>query len=86
MTSLPTKLRGPIDARETQKEVLETSSLITISPSATIVPVPTEHRHGFACNTTSPKFDPVCSTGERWYPQAAQVVDDVGAVAEETHK
>jgi len=66
--SLPRKLRGPIDVRVTQKDVLETSSLMIASPSATIVPVPTEHRLGFACSTTMPKFDPVCSTGERRYP------------------
>ena len=66
---LPTKLCGPIDARDTQNDVLEASSLIISSPSATIVPVPTEHRNGFACFTPVPKFDPVCSTGVRWYPR-----------------
>ncbi len=62
---MPTKLRGPIAARDTRNEVLETSSLITFRPSATIVPVPTEVRNGFVVVTSLPKFDPVCTTGTR---------------------
>ena len=38
---------------------------------------------GFSCLTSVPKFDPVCSTRRQVVPEAAQVVDDVGAVAEQ---
>lgn len=38
---LPRKFRGPMAVRETRKDVLENSALLTESPSATIVPVPT---------------------------------------------
>ena len=42
----PRKLRGPIDTRDTRKEVLEKSALMIDNPSATIVPLPTELRYG----------------------------------------
>ncbi len=41
---LPRKLRGPIDTRDTRKDVLEKSVLMIESPSATIVRLPTELR------------------------------------------
>ena len=65
---MPMKVRGPIAARDTRNEVLETSSFTTFSPSATIVPLPTEVSKGFEVITSLPKFDPVCSTGLRRYP------------------
>jgi hypothetical protein len=66
----PRKVRGPIDARDTRKEVLEKWALMNESPSETIVPVPTELRYGVSCLTAIPKFDPVCSTRDRSYPSA----------------
>ena len=63
LMSFPRKLSGPIDARDTRKDVLEKSALMTDSPSATIVPLPTEARYGVSCFTSQPKFDPVCTTG-----------------------
>ena len=80
---LPRKLCAPILTRDTRNDVLEKSALMIDSPSATIVPVPTALRYGFSCPTSVPKFDPVCSTGSEVVPEPAQVVDDVGAVAEE---
>src|SRR5436190_15934671 len=68
LTSLPTKLPGPIAARHTRNEVLETSSLKTFRPSAVIVPVPTNVRKGLVVVTSLPKFDPVCTTGVRRQP------------------
>ena len=47
----------------------EKSALMIDSPSATIVPLPTELRYGVSCLTSKPKFDPVCSTGESLYPR-----------------
>ena len=64
----PRKLCGPIDARDTRKDVLEKSALMIDSPSATIVPLPMELRYGVSCFTWVPKFDPVCTTCERSYP------------------
>ena len=61
----PRKLSAPTDVRDTRKDVLEKSALMIDSPSATIVPLPTELRYGFSCFTRWPKFDPVCSTSER---------------------
>lgn len=65
----PRKLYGPIEARDTRKDVLENSALTMESPSATIVPLPTEHRYGVSCCTSVPKFDPVCSTRDKSYPR-----------------
>jgi hypothetical protein len=62
---LPRKLCAPIDVRDTRKALFEKSALINDSPSATIVPLPTETWNGVSCRTSVPKFDPVCSTFER---------------------
>ena len=35
------------------------------SPSATIVPLPTELRYGFSCFTLQAEVRPVCTTGVR---------------------
>lgn len=61
----PTKFCGPIDTRDTRKDVLERSAFIIVSPSATIVPLPIVVRYGVSCPTSVPKFDPVCSTWDR---------------------
>ena len=62
---LPRKLCAPIETWDTRKDVLEKSVLMIDRPSATIVPLPMELRYGFSCFTAVPKFDPVCTTGER---------------------
>ena len=62
------KFSAPIDARETRKDVLEKSALMIDSSLAHTVPLPTETRKGFSCFTCVPKFDPVWTTGARWYP------------------
>ena len=81
--SLPRKLCAPIETRDTRNDVLEKSALTIDSPSAITVPLPTETRYGVSCLTVVPKFEPVCSTRSQVVPEAAQVADDVGAVAEE---
>ena len=48
-----------------RKDVFEKSALMMDSPSATIVPLPTELRNGVSCLTSSPKFEPVCRTPRR---------------------
>ena len=62
------KLSGPIDTRDTRKDVLEKSAFMMDRPSATIVPRPMLVRYGVSCPTSVPKFDPVCSTWPRSYP------------------
>ncbi len=62
---MPRKLCAPIEARDTLNDVLENSAFETDSPSATMVPLPTEVRYGESCFTASPKFDPVCTTRPR---------------------
>ena len=66
---LPRKLRAPIERRDSRKDVLEKSALMIDSPSATIVPLPTELRYGFSCLTLPPKFDPVWTILPRSYPR-----------------
>ena len=61
----PTKFCGPIDTRDTRKDVLEKSAFIIVSPSATMVPLPIVVRYGVSCPTSVPKLDPVCSTWDR---------------------
>jgi hypothetical protein len=56
---LPRKLRAPMDARDSRKDVLENSAFIIDRASATMVPVPMELRYGLSCLTWPPKFAPV---------------------------
>ena len=67
---LPRKLWAPMDTWDSRKDVLEKSALMTDSPSATIVPRPTETWNGVSWRTSVPKLDPVCSTVDRSYPRA----------------
>ena len=76
----------PIDARDTRKDVLEKSALMIDSPSATIVPLPTELRYGVSCFTSRAEVRPGLLDPGEVVPEAAQVVDDVGAVTEETRE
>jgi hypothetical protein len=62
------KFSAPIDARDTRKDVLEKSAVMIDSSLAHTVPLPTATRKGFSCLTCVPKFDPVCTTGDSWYP------------------
>ena len=80
---MPRKLRGPIASGDTRNDELEYSALMIDSPSATIVPLPTVLRNGVSCLTSVPKFEPVCATRRQVVAEAPQVVDDVGAVAEQ---
>ncbi len=65
----PTNVRAPTVARDTRNDVLEKSAFMMDSPSETIVPLPTEVRYGVSCLSSSPKFDPVCSTVDNPYPR-----------------
>ena len=72
-----------MDARDSRKDVLENSAFIIDSASATIVPVPTELRYGLSCLTLPPKFAPGLDDLAEVVPDAAQVVHDPRAVADE---
>ncbi len=61
--SLPRKLRAPSSARRSRNEVLENSAFMNDRPSETIVPLPTPLRYGFSCRTSTPKFEPLCTSG-----------------------
>ncbi len=80
---LPRKLLAPMDARDSRKDVLEYSAFIIDSASATIVPLPTELRNGFSCLTLPPKFAPGLDDLSEVVPDAAQVVHDPRAVADD---
>ena len=80
---LPRKLCGPIDARDTRNDVLEKSALMIDSPSATIVPLPTgAQERGLVLHLQAEVRPGLLDPGQV-VPEAAQVVDDVGAVAEQ---
>src|SRR5262249_32467156 len=66
------RVRDVVPHEVVRNDVLETSSFTRISPSATIVSLPTALRAGCAWFTSMPKFDPVCTTGDRWYPSACR--------------
>jgi hypothetical protein len=69
VTPFPRKFSAPIRARDTRNDVLEQWALRIDSSLAHTVPVPTETRYGLSCLTSVPKFEPVCTTGVRWYPR-----------------
>ena len=80
--SLPTKLCGPIDTRDTWNEVLEKSAFIMASPSATIVPLPTELRYGLSWATSHAEVRAGLLDLRQVVAEPAQIVDDIGAVPE----
>ncbi len=43
--------------------MLEYSAFMNDSPSETIVPLPTPLRYGLSCRTSTPKFEPLCTSG-----------------------
>ena len=80
---LPRKLRAPMDARDSRKDVLEYSAFIIDSASATIVPLPTELRIRVLVLDVAAEVRPHLDDLSEVVPDAAQVVHDPRAVADD---
>ena len=65
--------------------MLEKSAFMMDSPSAAIVPLPTEVRNGLSCLTVFAEVRAGLPHLVKVVAEPAQVVDDVGGVTEQTH-